>query len=320
MVELTFRAMGSQILVVLESRHVHSAASLGWIPALFEQWEQCLSRFRPTSELSQLNARPQEWVMLSPILWQVVDVALQVAKQSDGIVTPTILPALQAAGYRHSFDSAGGVLAEQEAPFEQQMAVLDWRLIDVDQRHQAIRLPAGMQLDLGGIAKGWAAEQIADLLAPMGAVLVDAGGDIAIRGPRHAGQPWVVGVAAPLGSRLPTAHPHEDLAILQLQQGAVATSGRDYRTWMQGGQRQHHLIDPRTGQPATTDLLSVTVVAPTLVLAEMAAKRVMILGSSAGLEWIETQPELAALLVDQQDRQLISSRFGQFCWQPIEVC
>jgi thiamine biosynthesis lipoprotein len=320
MVELTFRAMGSQILIVLESRHVHSEASLRWIPGLFEQWEQCLSRFRPTSELSLLNARPQEWVMLSPILWQVVQVALQAAKQSDGIVTPTVLPALQAAGYRHSFVGGDGFSSEPALPCEQHVEVPDWRRIDVDYRHQAIRLPAGMQLDLGGIAKGWAAEQIADLLAPMGAVLVDAGGDIAIRGPRSAGHPWVVGVAAPLGSHLPTVPPNQDLAILQLDRGGVATSGIDYRTWQQAGQQQHHLIDPRIGRPAATDLLSATVIAPTLVLAEMAAKRVMILGSAAGMAWIETQPDLAALLVDQESRVWSSSRFGQFCWQPIEAC
>jgi thiamine biosynthesis lipoprotein len=99
------------------------------------------------------------------------------------------------------------------------------------------------------------------------------------------------------------------LEILLLGRGGVATSGRDYRKWKQGGTWKHHIIDPRTGLPAMTDVLTATVIAPNSMEAEMAAKVMMVLGSRLGLEWIEARPALSALVVMEDGRRLPSSRF-----------
>jgi len=93
---------------------------------------------------------------------------------------------------------------------------------------------------------------------------------------------------------------------------AVATSGRDYRRWTRGGVEQHHIIDPRTGQPAQTDILSATIVAPSGPLAEIAAKVAFILGSRAGLAWLDARTTMAGLLVLEDGRTLRSRRMDAY--------
>ena len=97
-------------------------------------------------------------------------------------------------------------------------------------------------------------------------------------------------------------------------QGGVATSGRDYHRWRQGGIWHHHIIDPRTGRPAQADVLTATVVAPSAAEAEVAAKVAVISGSQAGLEWLDSKPELAGMLVLDDGQRLYSRRIAQYLW------
>jgi thiamine biosynthesis lipoprotein len=144
------------------------------------------------------------------------------------------------------------------------------------------------------VAKGWAADLAVRRLSAHGAALIDAGGDIAVHGE------WPIGVADPF-------EPDRDLAVLRIRDRGVATSGRDLRRWMRGGAWQHHLIDPRTGLPATTDVLRVTITAPTAQEAEAAAKAVLILGRREGLKWLKRRPGLGALLV-LEDREIVTNQ------------
>jgi thiamine biosynthesis lipoprotein len=166
-----------------------------------------------------------------------------------------------------------------------------------------------VRLDFGGIAKGWAADQAVRRLAVHGPALVNAGGDIAVSGPRQSGDGWLIGIDAPLGLELPA---DTQLELIALRTGGVATSGRDYRRWQQNGAWQHHIIDPRSGVPADTDVLAATVIAPTAGDAEVAAKVVLLLGSSAGLDWLDARPALAALLVLETGEVLHSRRLPAF--------
>ncbi len=293
MQQLSFRAMGCQMLAVVDMPGQPALERLNAVPGWFAEWEQHLSRFRPDSELARLNGagRPMR---VSAVLWQVLQAAVQAARQSDGLVRPTLLGALEAAGYDRSFEAlAPG--AARTAP-----AQADWRAIGLNQRARTVALPAGARIDLGGIAKGWAADQAARRLAAAGPALVDAGGDIAVSGPMADSAAWPIAIENPLA-------PGNSLGILQLARGGVATSGRDYRRWQQEGRWQHHIIDPRTGQPAETDVLAATVVAPDCVSAEAAAKTALIVGGASGLAWIEARPNLAGLLV-LEDGQVLYSR------------
>jgi FAD:protein FMN transferase len=309
MLDVTFRAMGCQMAAYLDTDTPGAAAALAEVPRWFETWEQTLSRFRLDSELCRLNARTGQRVRVSEVLWEVVGLALRVACQSEGRVVPTLLGALERAGYDRPFDevTAGTVAAPPAvaagAPAEA------WRAIRRRRHERTLELPAGTRLDLGGVAKGWAAAQAAQALSGWGPALVDAGGDVAVSGARTGGQGWSVGVADP-------RQPGGGLAVLKLMAGGVATSGRDYRRWQRDGQQQHHLLDAATGLPAQTDVLTATVLAPDLWQAEMAAKRVLLAGAQAGLAWLDARPELAGLVVVENSPEPIraSQRLAEHLW------
>jgi thiamine biosynthesis lipoprotein len=313
-----FRAMGCQMLAVLDSDTVEAAERLAETPGWFADWEQRLSRFRGDSELMRLNDRSGAPVHVSEVLWEVIQSALQAAQRSQGLVTPTLLTQIELAGYDRPFDDRAAS-ANRQPPLGDaargdpspvaigQLSAGEWYEIAWRPTDHLVRLPAGMRLDLGGIAKGWAADRAARQLGAYAPALVDAGGDIAVSGPMADGQPWPIEVADPCDAG-------RRLELLLLSAGGAATSGRDYRRWRHGDVWQHHILDPRTGRPAQTDVLSATVIAPTAREAETAAKVVLIRGSRDGLAWLEARPTLAALLVREDGEVVCSRRLRHYIW------
>jgi FAD:protein FMN transferase len=308
--KLEFKAMGCRRMVAIIDGPSQSVPQiLEQVPAWFEEWEQSLSRFRAESELSRLN-RSAGWpVQVSQTLWDVFLAAVEAEVASEGLVRASVLGALVAAGYDRSFD----LLPRERAvvPVSGWGPVSSLGEISIDEATRTICLPTDMQLDFGGVAKGWAADQASKRLTGYGAALVSAGGDLAISAEQSNGQKWPVGIDDPF-------KPGEYLGTLMLGACGVATSGTDYRRWKQGGRWSHHIIDPRTGQPAQTDIVTATVIAPNAMTAEMAAKSTLILGSERGLEWIETRPELAARLVLETGELLDSHHLEQYLWREYE--
>jgi FAD:protein FMN transferase len=293
----------------MEAQVEHSAAqpaplALDNLPQVFEAWEAALSRFRPESELNQLNRAGGIPTRVSRVFWQVLQAAIRAEVVSSGLVSAAVLPAVLAAGYTESFERMAAGNAPAARITWEKPTVPALREIELDPKTRTVRLPAGMQLDFGGVAKGWAAHQAARMLETSGPTLVDAGGDLAMSGLRGRGEPWMISIEDPRS-------PGEILGTLRLGRGGVATSGIDYRRWQQDGRLRHHIIDPRSGQPAETDVLAATVVAPNVLDAEIAAKVVLILGSRAGMEWLTMRPECAGLVVLQDGRVLSSPALKQ---------
>lgn len=291
---LEFHAMGCEMLAVVDRETRPQAISC--VPEWFEEWEQSLSRFRYDSELTRLNQTHEQPVHVSKILWDVFQTARKAEQMTEGLVTPTLLDAIVEAGYDRPFD-------EVPHRFDQAQRELSPLTIDsaltipppltalaFEESTRMITLPIGMGLDFGGTAKGWAAHQAMKRLQAEGPTLIDAGGDIAISGPRADGSPWQVGIADPF-------HAGKNIEVLYLNVCGVATSGKDRRRWLRDGLFQHHIIDPSTNQPAQTDLLTVTVIAPNVMEAESAAKAAFILGSRVGMEWIESHPSYAGAFI-----------------------
>jgi FAD:protein FMN transferase len=213
------------------------------VEAEFERLEALLSRFRPDSELSRLNREGS--VEAGPDLLRVSRLALEAREWSGGLFDPTVLDAVVAAGYDRSFE-----LVPVDGPAAAAGASCGGGIrIEGDR----IELDPGTHLDLGGIAKGYAVDRTVELLAAYGPCLVNAGGDLAVRGGA-----WPIGV--------------DGSVTLELTRGAIATSGRDRRRWSRGGEERHHLIDPATGRPAEGRLLRVTVVGSSATEAEVLAK------------------------------------------------
>jgi len=261
-----FPAMGCEVLVILPAER---AAQIATVSALFAEWEARLSRFRPDSDLSRLNAAAGRPTWVREPLLGVLRRALRAARATRGVFDPTLARELSALGYATTFSEIRGEIAERPAPAR------------ASSRHDVrlgpgglVSLPADLAVDLGGIAKGMAVDAaLAALRAEdVPFALVSAGGDLAVLGER----PWPVAVAAADGE-----------AVLSLAAGALATSSTEERRWRTAHGEMHHLIDPRTRRPATSDLVRVTVHAPTCEAAEVAAKTALILGSDEGVAFLE---------------------------------
>lgn len=297
--------MGTEILACVDVDSGQPPVLLSEVPQWFEDWEQTLSRFRADSELSRLNQTVDQPVRVSDALWDVFQSARAAARFTDGLVTPTVLDAMLEVGYDRDF----ALMARDEAgshtglPLQvgADLRVRPLSLVKFNEMNHTIQLPAGVHLDFGGIAKGWAAQQAVSRLQEIGPALMNCGGDIAMSGPLLDGSPWEIGVYKPFDRE------SDYVAMLFFEQGCgVASSATDRRRWMQGDQVRHHIIDPHTGEPAVSDVVSATVVAPTAVEAEAAAKSILIRGSMDGLDWLEANPTLAGLLI-LDDGEILTS-------------
>jgi thiamine biosynthesis lipoprotein len=316
----SFRCMTTEIELFLDAAGVQPASeALRSAERFFREVEARFSRFRAGSELMQLNRMPDEAVHVSPDLAELIELALAAARASDGVFDPTVIDALEAAGYDRSIEEIRRDGTHPPRPIAPQPG--RWKQVVVDATAGTVRLPAGVRLDLGGIGKGWAAGRAAAMLQPLGAGMVSAGGDIrawgdqpagacgspapgpqaqACAGGSQPGQGWLVALDDP-------QQPGRDVAWLRVRDGALATSSITMRRWAGG----HHLIDPRTARPASTDLSSVTALAPTIVQAEVAAKVALILGREAGLEWLLAQPGVEAVLIDQANNLFGTAGIGK---------
>jgi thiamine biosynthesis lipoprotein len=254
MLSRSFRAMGTDVEVLLDADPGERAEqALDRAEAEFERLEQVMSRFRDDSELSRLN-RDGRIDGASHDLARVVALALAAREETGGRFDPTVHDAVVAAGYDRTFDA----VAPDSPSAPRDPAPRCGGGVRVD--GTTIELEPGIRLDLGGIGKGYATDRVAELLAVAGPCLVNAGGDISVRGGA-----WPVGVT--------------DEITLELTRGGMATSGRDRRRLRRGGEEQHHLIDPATGRPASSAPLRVTVVADSATAAEVAAKTAFLGGT-----------------------------------------
>ena len=236
--------------------------------------ETC-SRFRPDSELSILNRSAGRGpVAVSPLLEEAVGAALRAAGMTGGLVDPTVGKQVEEIGYRVSF---GEMEREGPALDLKVRAVRGWRSVAVDARKHTIDLPDGVALDLGATGKAWAADRAAGAVAERldVGVLVECGGDIAVRGPAPDGG-WPVHVAEDIDAA------GQDIALAD---GGLATSGVTSRRWRRGTTDLHDIIDPTTGLPVETPWAIVTVAAATCLEANAASTAALIMGEAA-VEWL----------------------------------
>jgi thiamine biosynthesis lipoprotein len=286
MLTRSFRAMGTEIELFLDADE-SAEGLLAEAEAEFERLESILSRFRPESELSRLNRERSSEV--GPELYEVVTLALEARGRTAGRFDPTVHDAVVAAGYDRSFED----LPETREHTPDRRAVCAGT-VDVSESGSRITLGPRAHLDLGGIAKGWAADRVLAGLSSAGPALVNAGGDVVC-----TGGPWHVGVETPSGS-----------VTLEILEGALATSGRDRRRWLRGGEEKHHLIDPATGAPADSELIRATATADTAAEAEVRATALFLAGT---LERAASEADAAgipAVLVTQDGRSLLAGGLG----------
>ena len=276
--------MGGRLLVHLDAVGRADEAALDGrrVIARIDRWAARLTRHVDTSDLARVNADPNSAVAVRPTLAAALLAGLIAADASEGFADITLLDARLAA------EGKGDRVAASRRG--------EWQLIHRPRGAAVVRRPAGLRFDLGGVGKGWIADRALALLANWPSAVIDADGDLAIL--CAPGKTWEVGIEDP---RAPDSH----LAVLRLAapsgggptRWGVATSGTSVHRWNIDGAASHHLIDPRTGRPAETDVVQATVIAGSALRAEALAKAAIIAGSVDGFALLERAHVRGAVLL-----------------------
>jgi FAD:protein FMN transferase len=287
----TFEVFGTTAVLLVTSREAADGAR-SIADEVLAGVDVACSRFRPDSELSRLNAAAGATVVVSQTFADLLTAALRAAELTAGDVDPSCGAALTALGYDRDFadlpgagpadtlgaaSQAGSGSTSGARPRGAAGRVPGWRSVHLDHQARRVRLTHRAQLDLGAIAKAWAADRCAEQIATaLGCgVLVSLGGDVAVAGPPPP-EGWRIKVTD--DSAAPDSAPGQTVMITS---GGLATSSTTVRTWEQGDRRVHHIIDPATGAPATSCWRTVSVAAGTCTDANTASTAAIIRGAAA---------------------------------------
>jgi thiamine biosynthesis lipoprotein ApbE len=293
----SWRALGTSVdLLVLDG---DLAAARGAVEGLLDDVDRTYSRFRADSELRRLRPEPEQPTAVSPLLALAIETALEAARWTDGAVDLTVGAAMRILGYDDDF----ALLAERPGPLLLRLGpVPGWQRVRVDRTAGLARIPRGVELDLGSTGKALAADlAVATALDASGATgaLVSLGGDLATAGMAPVGG-WRILLAE--DSSTP---PETGGDIATLERGAMATSSTTVRRWRSAeGDELHHVIDPRTGLPADGPWRTVTVAAPTCVLANAASTAAIVLGETA-VTWLQHTGLPARMIANDGRIQLL---------------
>jgi thiamine biosynthesis lipoprotein len=301
--ERRFRAMGTEAHLFVVGPRARALAALG--ERRIRQLEARWSRFRSDSEISRLNAAAGNWILVSPDTVRLVDRSIEAWHLTGGAFDPSLLDALAAAGYDRPFNDIVQpvTVSTRDALGPAGAALIG---IEVDAHHGAIRFPAGLAFDPGGIGKGLAADLVVRELRARGAegAMVNLGGDVVVSGTppaAHAdGNAWAIAIDDPF-------EPGRDLARIAIEDGAVATSSSLRRRWSvrrehadDGPAEAHHLLDPHTCRPTGTGIAAATVCARAGWWAEALTKQLFVEGPDA----IEAALQRAPSIVVTADRNV----------------
>jgi thiamine biosynthesis lipoprotein len=288
-VKTRWEALGTSVVLL-----VSGPCALGLARTIVERElrliDRACSRFRPDSDLERVNARAGRFAPVSQLLIEALEVALRAAELTDGDVDPTVGNALVLAGYdrdwtllRRPADSSAYADSKYgERPAIRVRVTPGWRAIEIDRERGAMRIPAGVRLDLGATAKAWVADRAAAAVheATGAGSLISLGGDIA-----------TAGVAPADGWRIYVTDDHRRAPgrqgqTISIQSGGIATSSTAVRRWRHEGQTRHHIIDPATGAPVTARWRTVSVAAETCLDANIASTAALIRARTAA-RWLE---------------------------------
>jgi thiamine biosynthesis lipoprotein len=232
------------------------------------------SRFRADSELEAVHQTGGELTQISPLLTELVETALKVAQITNGLVDPTVGLAVAELGYDRDF----GEISPDGPPLKTAAGPAPgWQCVELDVKKKTLRLPPSVRLDLGSSAKAYAADQAAARISETieTSVLVNLGGDIAVAGPPPAGG-WRIGIDEDSATA-----PEATTTVVAVGCGGLASSSPTVRRWRQGGKVLHHIVDPRSGEPANTPWRLVTVAAKSCTFANAASTAAIVEGYAA---------------------------------------
>jgi thiamine biosynthesis lipoprotein len=267
-----------------------------------------VDRFNPQSDVYKINASGGEWVKVAPEVLDLIETAIYWSKKTEGAFDPTITPLVELWGFiendesgPNGFNVPGKKPPSPESIEEALKKVVGVDAIEIDREKSQIRIAGGGQIDLGGIAKGYAADLVYEMMKTKGikAGMVNFGGDMVIKGLKDNGEVWKVGILHP-------RDPSKPLAVLFLTDVGLVTSGDYERFFEYEGVRYHHIINPATGYPGT-ELISATIIAPSGVAADAVATAVFSMRLQKSLQFLESLPGVDGVLVDKDQNVHVTS-------------
>ncbi|MCB9681296.1 MAG: FAD:protein FMN transferase [Alphaproteobacteria bacterium] len=285
-------------------RATAAAVEVAVVDAL-RQVDEAMSTWRDDSDLARVRAGHGPVVVREETA-DVVRAGLALAEATGGAFDPTVQPLVELWG----FHGAPRTTWPTDAELDAARAQVGWDRVGLGRDGQGLPVvdAAGTALDLSAIAKGHAVDRVGLALSALGVAdwFVEVGGEVRAAGASPRGTPWRVGIDAPNGAHDPGA---ELVATVDLANAALATSGNYRQRYRVDGREVHHTLDPRTGLPAASPVLSASVVAPDCQTADGWATALMVLGPEQGLPLIEARPELDAWLVveDGRGRRAVAS-------------
>lgn len=298
-------AMGTSVHFIVYSSPradvARSEVAINEALAEMRRLEGLLSEWRSDSDVGRINLHAGEWVDVAPETGDVIGKALWAGKTSEGAFDITF----QVMSDLWKFGSAAD--AEPKPPdaaeVRRRRALIDYRKVELDPKASRARVAAGRKIGLGGIAKGYIVDRAVAVLrrAGLSSFLVQAGGDLYGAGTKPDGGKWVSGIQDPRGPQ------GTFFAAIELEDHAFSTAGDYARAYVAGGRRYHHIIDPRTGYPATASR-SVTVWAEDAVTADMVDDAVFILGPEKGMKIVDSLSGVGVVIVDAKNKVWVSER------------
>ncbi|MEM1485959.1 FAD:protein FMN transferase [Oscillospiraceae bacterium PP1C4] len=269
--------------------------------------ENTLSRFVPQSEISTVNkSAGKNCENLSSDTFKVLAQAVELSKITQGLFDVTIGPLVDLWNYKYASE------VPAEAKIHEAIHFVDYRDLVLNPRKRTAGLRcSGQSIDLGGIGKGFASDRLIEILKNYGitSAFTNIGGNVSTLGNKPDGSPWCVGIR----------HPRDENSLI----GAVTVGGKsvvtsgDYERYFIDcdGKRRHHILDPTTGYPAESGLISVTIIADSAMTADALSTGVFVAGLEKGLLILEKFPEVEAIIVDSNLRIYIT-RGMRDCFQP----
>jgi thiamine biosynthesis lipoprotein len=297
--------MGTSYRITTKGHHAPAHLQAG-VEAILESTNQQLSTYRTNSDLSRFNRTAgSSWLEVPPELAHVLTTADGISRASGGAFDATVAPVVDLWGFG---PSASIINSPSDHRLGAALAKIGHHQLHINDAQTAVRKARpDVTVDLSGIAKGFAVDRIADYLERHGVddFLIDIGGDMRMSRSSPSNAPWRIGIERPeIGPR--TVH-----RVINIGQGAVATSG-DYRNFLESnGSMYSHIIDPRSGAPVSHDLASVAVVAGTAEQADGLSTALMVMGPDAGLE-LANDIELSALFIVRKGGRLVDLPSRQF--------
>ncbi len=275
----SFRALGTGVAIfVTEPASLERARAI--LDRELEAIDLACSRFRPDSELAEVNRAGGRSVLVSDLFLEAIATALRVAEATGGAVDPTVGTALRMIGYDRDFAQIGsrGFAPERVRA----TCAVGWRTVDVDLDRSSVQVPSGVELDLGATAKALTADRAAGRVHAEigGGVLVNLGGDLSIAGDPPAGG-WLIRVTDDHAAK-PT-DPGQTIGVFA---GGLATSSTTVRRWRDASGSSHHIVDPQTGESAREVWRTVSVAAGSCVDANAASTAAIVRGEPA-LHWLD---------------------------------